>query len=246
MADGSIGTPATMVLSGLLEHRGGSLSVDASVLARAAGADGGPDRRMDRSAAAFLIHTSSACRPDRSLPIAMFDSGVGGLTVLHECLVSLPSEDFLYLGDSANFPYGTKTHAELRGPRRAQHRVPARARDEAADHRLQLGDVGRRRRGARDRLRAWRRGRHGDRARGRDRRRDHRDRAGRRPRHPGDRRGRRLPPRAGAAGPRARGDRGRGARPRADHPERLPVRRVGRRDGPLVLPAACGRRTSTP
>jgi glutamate racemase len=51
---------------------------------------------------------------DRSLPIAMFDSGVGGLTVLHECLVSLPSEDFLYLGDSANFPYGTKSPAELR------------------------------------------------------------------------------------------------------------------------------------
>ena len=52
--------------------------------------------------------------PDRSLPIAMFDSGVGGLTVLHECLVSLPAEDFLYLGDSAHFPYGTKTAAELR------------------------------------------------------------------------------------------------------------------------------------
>lgn len=49
-----------------------------------------------------------------SLPIAVFDSGVGGLTVLHECLVSLPEEDFLYLGDSANFPYGTKTVAELR------------------------------------------------------------------------------------------------------------------------------------
>src|SRR4029078_10636426 len=52
--------------------------------------------------------------PDRSLPIAMFDSGVGGLTVLHECLVSLPHEDFLYLGDSAHFPYGTKSAEELR------------------------------------------------------------------------------------------------------------------------------------
>ena len=52
--------------------------------------------------------------PRRDLPIAMFDSGVGGLTVLHECLVSLPSEDFLYLGDTAHFPYGTKTAAELR------------------------------------------------------------------------------------------------------------------------------------
>ena len=59
--------------------------------------------------------TPVATAPDRSLPIAMFDSGVGGLTVLHECLVSLPAEDFLYLGDSANFPYGTKTVEELRG-----------------------------------------------------------------------------------------------------------------------------------
>jgi glutamate racemase len=50
----------------------------------------------------------------RTLPIAVFDSGVGGLTVLHECLVSLPGEDFVYLGDDANFPYGTKTPVELR------------------------------------------------------------------------------------------------------------------------------------
>lgn len=48
------------------------------------------------------------------LPVAVFDSGVGGLTVLHECLVSLPAEDFLYLGDSGHFPYGTKSADELR------------------------------------------------------------------------------------------------------------------------------------
>jgi glutamate racemase len=48
-----------------------------------------------------------------STPIAMFDSGVGGLTVLHECLVSLPNEDFLYLGDDARFPYGAKSAEEL-------------------------------------------------------------------------------------------------------------------------------------
>jgi glutamate racemase len=48
------------------------------------------------------------------LPVAVFDSGVGGLTVLHECLVSLPEEAFLYLGDSAFFPYGTKEATELR------------------------------------------------------------------------------------------------------------------------------------
>lgn len=48
------------------------------------------------------------------LPIGVFDSGVGGLTVLHECLVSLPAEDFVYLGDSGHFPYGTKSAEDLR------------------------------------------------------------------------------------------------------------------------------------
>ena len=44
----------------------------------------------------------------------MFDSGVGGLTVLHECLVSLPQEDFVYLGDTSWFPYGTRDTERLR------------------------------------------------------------------------------------------------------------------------------------
>src|SRR5579875_3208121 len=48
------------------------------------------------------------------LPVAVFDSGVGGLTVLHELLVSLPGEDYLYLGDTARFPWGDRTPAELR------------------------------------------------------------------------------------------------------------------------------------
>jgi glutamate racemase len=46
--------------------------------------------------------------------VGFIDSGVGGLTVLHECLVSLPQEDFLYIGDSGHFPYGNKTPEELR------------------------------------------------------------------------------------------------------------------------------------
>jgi glutamate racemase len=45
--------------------------------------------------------------------VAVFDSGVGGLTVLHECLVSLPHEDFAYLGDTARFPYGDRTPEQL-------------------------------------------------------------------------------------------------------------------------------------
>ncbi len=48
-------------------------------------------------------------------PVGVFDSGVGGLTVLHELLVSLPTEDYLYLGDAARFPYGDRSPAELRG-----------------------------------------------------------------------------------------------------------------------------------
>ena len=48
------------------------------------------------------------------LPVAVFDSGVGGLTVLHELLVSLPTEDYTYLGDTARFPYGDRSQQELR------------------------------------------------------------------------------------------------------------------------------------
>ena len=46
-------------------------------------------------------------------PVGVFDSGVGGLTVLHELLVSLPGEDYLYLGDTARFPYGDRSSSEL-------------------------------------------------------------------------------------------------------------------------------------
>ncbi len=46
--------------------------------------------------------------------IGVFDSGVGGLTVLHECLVTLPHEDFVYLGDGARLPYGPRPLEEIR------------------------------------------------------------------------------------------------------------------------------------
>ncbi len=46
-------------------------------------------------------------------PIGVFDSGVGGLTVLEECLVALPAEDFVYFGDTAWFPYGEKSPRQL-------------------------------------------------------------------------------------------------------------------------------------
>jgi glutamate racemase len=43
------------------------------------------------------------------LPVGVFDSGVGGLTVLRALMAALPQEDFLYLGDTARLPYGTKS-----------------------------------------------------------------------------------------------------------------------------------------
>ncbi len=42
-------------------------------------------------------------------PIGVFDSGIGGLTVLHEIAGLLPTEELIYLGDTARVPYGTKS-----------------------------------------------------------------------------------------------------------------------------------------
>ena len=46
--------------------------------------------------------------------IAVFDSGVGGISVLRELVALMPGEHFLYFGDSANAPYGEKTTEEVR------------------------------------------------------------------------------------------------------------------------------------
>jgi glutamate racemase len=50
----------------------------------------------------------------RDLSIGVFDSGVGGLTVLRALLERLPREDFVYLGDTARLPYGTKSPGSIR------------------------------------------------------------------------------------------------------------------------------------
>src|SRR5262249_24769846 len=46
-------------------------------------------------------------------PVGVFDSGMGGLTVLHECLVTMPHEDFVYLGDAARLPYRPRPLPEV-------------------------------------------------------------------------------------------------------------------------------------
>ena len=48
-----------------------------------------------------------------SLPIGIFDSGVGGLTVYRALHEHLPNERFVYLGDTARVPYGTKSLATV-------------------------------------------------------------------------------------------------------------------------------------
>ncbi|MBF0614844.1 MAG: glutamate racemase [Magnetococcales bacterium] len=48
-----------------------------------------------------------------SRPIGVFDSGVGGLTVLRAMLHAFPSEHFIYLGDTARVPYGTKSASTI-------------------------------------------------------------------------------------------------------------------------------------
>ena len=51
--------------------------------------------------------------PHTDRPIGVFDSGVGGLTVLRALLNALPGEDYVYLGDTARLPYGTKSRASV-------------------------------------------------------------------------------------------------------------------------------------
>ena len=47
-------------------------------------------------------------------PIAVFDSGLGGVSVLRELIKIMPNENYIYFGDSANAPYGVKTLEEVR------------------------------------------------------------------------------------------------------------------------------------
>lgn len=51
---------------------------------------------------------------DSKSPIGVFDSGVGGISVLRELVRLMPNEDYVYLGDSLHAPYGTKTLEEVR------------------------------------------------------------------------------------------------------------------------------------
>jgi glutamate racemase len=51
---------------------------------------------------------------EATAPIGVFDSGLGGLTVVREMRRRLPADHFIYLGDSAHVPYGSRTQDEIR------------------------------------------------------------------------------------------------------------------------------------
>jgi glutamate racemase len=59
------------------------------------------------------IRNSQSEIPNSNLPIGIFDSGVGGLTVYRALHEHLPNEHFVYLGDTARVPYGTKSLATV-------------------------------------------------------------------------------------------------------------------------------------
>lgn len=47
------------------------------------------------------------------MKIGVFDSGIGGLTVLHQAMLTLPKEEYLFYADADHVPYGEKTHEEI-------------------------------------------------------------------------------------------------------------------------------------
>lgn len=63
----------------------------------------------------FQTNSSSSfslIEPQRT-PIGIFDSGVGGITVLRELYRQLPNESIIYFGDTARLPYGSRSQAEI-------------------------------------------------------------------------------------------------------------------------------------
>jgi len=61
----------------------------------------------------YIGHNAYMTSYNKSLPIGVFDSGVGGLTVLKAIREALPFENLIYLGDTARLPYGTKSPASI-------------------------------------------------------------------------------------------------------------------------------------
>jgi len=62
-----------------------------------------------------MMHGGSAPRVSKNSPVGVFDSGIGGLTILRAVREALPHEDLVYVADSAHLPYGQKPAEFVRG-----------------------------------------------------------------------------------------------------------------------------------
>ena len=62
----------------------------------------------------ITINEDSARETARRAPIAVIDSGVGGISVLRELVRVMPNESYIFFGDEANAPYGTKTREAVK------------------------------------------------------------------------------------------------------------------------------------
>ena len=71
-----------------------------------------PARDSERSLQA-LDQEKSSLTGTAEAPIGVFDSGVGGLTILSALREELPNENYIYFGDTANCPYGTRNDTEI-------------------------------------------------------------------------------------------------------------------------------------
>lgn len=79
--------------------------------ARTAGEAAAKSRvRTSTALASAALNGTPAARAASQRPVGVFDSGIGGLTVLKALVDALPAEDFIYLGDTARLPYGTKSN----------------------------------------------------------------------------------------------------------------------------------------
>lgn len=70
-------------------------------------------RRADRLLQVTDRESTPRKRLDPELPLGVFDSGLGGLTVVREIVAALPAERVVYLGDTARVPYGTRSAATV-------------------------------------------------------------------------------------------------------------------------------------
>src|ERR1700760_2198259 len=76
---------------------------------RAGHRDRGPDRNLRGAAGRLFRQAAALISYNSGRPIGIFDSGMGGLTVMRALKARMPNESLIYLGDTARLPYGTKS-----------------------------------------------------------------------------------------------------------------------------------------